>query len=76
LESYRGKGWGSKLIKVAAETVKRDGGRGLWVGIDSRNDESRKFYLAIGFEKIVSEEGEYYGLDVEKFLARGNGPST
>jgi ribosomal protein S18 acetylase RimI-like enzyme len=76
LEPYRGKGWGSKLIRTAAETVKKGGGKGLWVGIDSRNDEARKFYLAIGFQKIASEQGEYYGLDVERFLATGKGPGS
>jgi ribosomal protein S18 acetylase RimI-like enzyme len=76
LEPYRGKGWGSKLIRTAAETVKRGGGKGLWVAIDSRNDESRKFYLAVGFRKIASEQGEYYGLDVERFLAGGKGTTS
>lgn len=70
LEPYRGKGWGSKLIQTAAETVKADGGDGMWVGIDSRNDNARKFYLAIGFEKIESKEGEYYALNVDKFLEK------
>jgi len=73
LEPYRRKGWGSKLIQVAAETVKKDNGKGLWVGIDPRNDEARKFYLAIGFEKIESGNREYYGLDIDRFLESRNG---
>lgn len=71
LKPYRGKGWGSKLIRTAAEEAKSEGGKGLWVGIDSKNDEGRKFYLAIGFERMESKEGEYYGLDVDKYLNRG-----
>jgi len=71
LEPYRGKGWGSKLVKAACEAVKEAGGKGLFIGLDPRNNESRKFYLAVGFERLPTPKGEYYGLDIDKFLKRG-----
>ncbi|KAG8757740.1 hypothetical protein FRC14_001569 [Serendipita sp. 396] len=73
LPVHQGKGWGSKMIRRAAEQVLSDGKKGLWVGIDSRNDNGRKFYKAIGFERIESKEGEYYALDAQKFVDSGRG---
>lgn len=73
LPPHQGKGWGTKLIRKAAEHVLNDGVAGLWVGIDSKNDSARKFYLAIGFQAIESKEGEYFALDIKKYLASGRG---
>lgn len=68
LPEHQRKGWGKRLIQMAAKKVIADGAKGLWVGIDSRNDEGRKFYLKLGFEAIPSKEGEYFALDAEKFM--------
>lgn len=73
LPPHQGKGWGTKMIRQAALQVQADGEKGLWVGIDSRNDNGRQFYKAIGFEKMESKEGEYYGLDIKRFLDSGRG---
>lgn len=80
LEPYRGKGWGSKLIRAAAEGVKNDGGKGLWLRLNPNNKASQKFYTALGFKNILTIEGEFhgldgifYGLDVEKYLSSGKG---
>ncbi|KIM24965.1 hypothetical protein M408DRAFT_316707 [Serendipita vermifera MAFF 305830] len=80
LEPYRGKGWGTRLIRAAAEAVKKDGGKGLWVRLNPKNEESLKFYTAIGFEKITTVkgefygfDGEFYGIDVEKYLNSDRG---
>lgn len=73
LEGYRGAGWGSTLIRTAAEKVLGDGVEGLWVGIDSRNDAGRRFYLGIGFQKMESKEGDYYALDCQSYLDSGRG---
>lgn len=52
LEKYQKKGWGRRLIETAVEYLKGKGLDGLWVGIDPRNDESRKFYKRVGFKEI------------------------
>ena len=28
----------------------------------------RRFYLKLGYELVPSQEGEYYALDIDKFL--------
>lgn len=73
LPPYQGKGWGTKMICQAAKQVASDGGKGLWVGIDKRNDNARQFYKSVGFEFIPSVEGEYYALNVQKFLESDKG---
>lgn len=73
LPPHQGQGWGTKMIRKAAEQVTSDGAKGLWVGIDARNDNARQFYKAIGFVNIPSKEGEYYALDAQKFLDSDRG---
>lgn len=62
------KGWGRRLLGKAVEHIKAQGGKGLHLGIDSRNDEARKFYQRVGFVRLDSGgEGEYYGLDFDSW---------
>ena len=52
LEQHQRKGWGKKLIAKAVEHLKNEGLDALWVGVDPRNNEARKFYKRIGFKEI------------------------
>jgi ribosomal protein S18 acetylase RimI-like enzyme len=53
LEKHQGKGWGRRMIGKAVEHLKEMGLDGLWVGIDPRNDEARRFYRKMGFKEIL-----------------------
>ncbi|KDQ64619.1 hypothetical protein JAAARDRAFT_28259 [Jaapia argillacea MUCL 33604] len=56
LEPYRGKGWGRRMIGKAVELLRGEGFTAVWLGIDPRNEEAKKFYLRIGF-KLLEGEG-------------------
>lgn len=64
LKDYRGKQWGRKLVGRAVEYLKELGvrGDGVWLGIDSRNDNARKFYERIGFKPIPGADDCQFGL--------------
>lgn len=53
LGKHQGKGWGRRMIGKAVEHLKEMGLDGLWVGIDPRNEEARRFYKRIGFTEIL-----------------------
>lgn len=52
LEKYQRKGWGKRLIGKAIECLKEKGVDGVWVGLDPRNEEAKRFYEKIGFRDI------------------------
>ena len=52
LPPYQGKGYGRQLIDMAVEYLKDQGLKGLWVGLDTRNESARRFYLKLGFRDI------------------------
>jgi ribosomal protein S18 acetylase RimI-like enzyme len=60
LEKYQRQGWGRKLITTAIEYLKGQNveGAGVWLGLDPRNSEARKFYERVGFRKIEGEDNE------------------
>ncbi|CEL54719.1 hypothetical protein RSOLAG1IB_07253 [Rhizoctonia solani AG-1 IB] len=64
------KGWGRKLINEAVKTLKTEGQSSLFVGIDSKNHNSRAFYLRIGFKPFPFPDKEYFILDFQDW----NGP--
>ncbi|KAJ6545108.1 acyl-CoA N-acyltransferase [Mycena vulgaris] len=49
LEDYQGQGWGRKLIQTAVDHLKAEGVGGVWLGMDPRNTNARKFYERLGF---------------------------
>jgi GNAT superfamily N-acetyltransferase len=53
LDKHQGRGWGRRLIGKAVEHLKEMGLDSLWVGVDPRNNEARKFYRKIGFNEIL-----------------------
>jgi len=54
-------GWGKKLIGKAVKFIQEKDStiKGLWVGIDPRNEEGKKFYTKVGF---TSFPGDHYTL--------------
>jgi len=58
------KGWGKKLIGAAVTFLseKDPTMQGLWVGVDPRNEEGKKFYRKIGGKFHPTSHGECYVL--------------
>ncbi|KAF8663440.1 hypothetical protein AX16_001010 [Volvariella volvacea WC 439] len=54
LEKYQRQGWGRKLIETAVEYLKGENirGEGVWLGLDPRNEDARRFYHRLGFVEI------------------------
>jgi len=55
------------MIDTAVRHIKAQGGRGLHLGIDSRNAKARAFYLHVGFERCSTATGEYFTLGFDKW---------
>jgi ribosomal protein S18 acetylase RimI-like enzyme len=57
-------GWGKKLIGQAVAFLSNHdlNIKGLWVGIDPRNEEGMKFYQKIGGAYYQTPDGEYFTL--------------
>jgi ribosomal protein S18 acetylase RimI-like enzyme len=64
LKEYQGKGWGRQLVGRAVEYLKEVGvkGDGLWLGLDPRNANARKFYEKLGFGRIRDADENHMGL--------------
>jgi len=43
------------------------GHTGLFVGLDPKNDEAKKFYASLGFKRVDREGGEWWTLDFIDF---------
>ncbi|KAJ3491456.1 hypothetical protein NLI96_g696 [Meripilus lineatus] len=53
LPAYQNKGWGRRLIGRLVDYLKRDKGlTAIWLGMDMRNDNARRFYEHLGFKPI------------------------
>ncbi|KAK7061938.1 pheromone-regulated membrane protein 10 [Favolaschia claudopus] len=50
LESYRGQGWGRRMVQTAVDHLKGQGINKLWLGMDPRNSDAAKFYERLGFK--------------------------
>lgn len=59
LKSHQRQGFGRKLIDAFKTTAKAEGCTGVYLGMIASNDNARKFYDAIGFERLphVLDEG-------------------
>ncbi|PFH52840.1 hypothetical protein AMATHDRAFT_56340 [Amanita thiersii Skay4041] len=64
LENYQRKGWGRKMISRAVQYLQGVGirGDGVWLGLDSRNGDARRFYERLGFREIAGGDGNQMGL--------------
>ncbi|KAJ6573988.1 acyl-CoA N-acyltransferase [Mycena vulgaris] len=52
LGSYQGQGWGRKLIQTAMEHLRNRGIGGVWLVMNPKNVNARKFYTKLGFTSI------------------------
>ncbi|KAF9268112.1 acyl-CoA N-acyltransferase [Marasmius fiardii PR-910] len=64
LPGYQRRGLGRKMINAAVEYLKGENvkGNGVWLGMDPRNVEARKFYERIGFKPIEGAPANNMGL--------------
>ncbi|KAK1229510.1 hypothetical protein PQX77_007398, partial [Marasmius sp. AFHP31] len=64
LETHQKKGLGRKMIERAVEYLKGENveGNGVWLGMDPRNDNARKFYERMGFKPIEGVPDTNVGL--------------
>jgi GNAT superfamily N-acetyltransferase len=77
LPAAQRQGWGRKLIgRVVAHFRERNAGmtqeervHGVWIGMDARNEEARKFYMKIGFKPIPGAPDTYLGLDFDDWVS-------
>ncbi|KAJ7929919.1 acyl-CoA N-acyltransferase [Mycena leptocephala] len=65
LDGYRGQGWGRKLVQTAVDYLKGEGLNRLWLGMDPRNKEARKFYERLGFAGFEGSSPNDVGLIFE-----------
>lgn len=63
LPAYQRKGWGKKLIGEVVRYLRNERGLdALWLGLDPRNTEAKKFYARLGFEDMPEAPGAVMGL--------------
>ncbi|KAF8897667.1 acyl-CoA N-acyltransferase [Infundibulicybe gibba] len=62
LETCQRRGWGRKLIARAVEFLNGEGIERVWLGLDPRNHDARKFYERIGFTAIAGADEHTIGL--------------
>lgn len=58
LEGYQRQGWGRKLIGRLIEHLREEGVDGVWLGLDPKNVNARRFYRKLGFREINGEEDD------------------
>jgi len=69
-EDIRGRGIGTALNRIAADTAERAGWRGLWLTVEPRNRAAVRSYENAGFRFVP---GTTYSLEAE--MRRGPGKS-
>ncbi|KAJ3802025.1 acyl-CoA N-acyltransferase [Lentinula aff. detonsa] len=52
LPEYQKQGWGRKMLASAVEFLKGQSLRGVWLGLDPRNNGARTFYERVGFTHV------------------------
>ncbi|KAL0577079.1 hypothetical protein V5O48_004922 [Marasmius crinis-equi] len=62
LPGYQRQGLGRKMIEKAIEYLKEAEVGGVWLGIDPRNQNARKFYERVGFKPIEGVPDNNLGL--------------
>ncbi|KDQ29323.1 hypothetical protein PLEOSDRAFT_1076097 [Pleurotus ostreatus PC15] len=67
LEDYQRQGWGRKLIAEVVRFLGERGLDGVWVGLDTRNDNAKKFYAKLGFKDIEGAPDGNMGLKFKDF---------
>ena len=66
LPGYQRQGWGKRMIGQVVKYLREEKGLdGLWLGLDPRNSNARKFYYRIGFHEIPNAVEGVVGLRFE-----------
>jgi ribosomal protein S18 acetylase RimI-like enzyme len=52
LPGYQRQGWGKKLIGCVVDYLRAEKINSVWVGLDPKNENAKKFYRKLGFEDI------------------------
>ncbi|KAH9843857.1 acyl-CoA N-acyltransferase [Rhodofomes roseus] len=63
LPEYQRQGWGGRLMARAVEYLKERGLDRVWLGLDPRNENAKKFYLKLGFENLEGAPDGVMGLE-------------
>jgi len=69
LPSHQKQGWGRKLIARAVEHLQTLGIDGVWVGLDTKNENAKLFYGKLGFKLIEGAPDGNMGLKFQDFRA-------
>lgn len=67
LPEAQGRGFGRALVGRVVEQLESEGARGVWVGMDPRNEKARRFYEKVGFRSIGGAPDSCMGLRVEEW---------
>ncbi|EPQ59914.1 hypothetical protein GLOTRDRAFT_15762, partial [Gloeophyllum trabeum ATCC 11539] len=62
LADFQRQGWGRKLMDRAIQYLKEQGLNAVWLGLDTRNENARRFYSRLGFRDIPSAPNGNMGL--------------
>ena len=63
LPQYQRQGWGRKLIGCAVKYLREEKGLdSLWLGLDPRNANGRRFYERLGFKEVPGAPHETVGI--------------
>lgn len=62
LPEYQRQGWGRRLIGEAVRVLREKGLDGLWLGLDPRNENGKRFYKKIGFKEMPEAPGAVMSL--------------
>ncbi|KAI0092642.1 acyl-CoA N-acyltransferase [Irpex rosettiformis] len=66
LPQYQHQGWGRRLVGQAVKYLKEEKGLDrLWLGMDPRNTNAKKFYARLGFKEIPNTPVGTVGLKFE-----------
>ncbi len=60
LEHIRGKGVGSRMLKMLFERLRLAGSPGVHLGVDAANEGAQQFYRHLGFVELLRTDGELY----------------
>ncbi|KAJ7748492.1 acyl-CoA N-acyltransferase [Mycena maculata] len=67
LGSYQKQGWGRRLIQTAVEYLRNKGIDGLWLVMNPKNMNGRKFYEKLGFTGIEGSPENHLGLKFDSW---------
>ncbi|KAL4241402.1 Acyl-CoA N-acyltransferase [Abortiporus biennis] len=64
LPEYQGQGWGKKMVGKLVEFLREEKGlKAVWLGLDLRNENAKRFYGHLGFKAIQGAAEHMMGLN-------------